>query len=265
MTAKTGIIEEGMAVSSYNVAEALEGTAKTDLPVVTHYLYVCSLVETKDDAAAFFLDEFLTTTASDGTELLRGSRQTELMSYLSDSELVQSGALCHFLIAQIGVFHLHKGTCIAVAACRIVLAETELTGMLGNRTKREATMGGYLVTILCLKAFLKQVVMLRCPEYSFCFRLESCIHSIQFVSVGFLIDFLYLYSLSCSEQAAAVGDEPSKILLVGIYERPGKGCDDGGDAMAAIDSLKGGHHIVGQEYPVPPSCLGITREGFYLR
>ena len=56
MAAKTGIIEEGMAVSSYNVAEALERTAKTDLPVVTHYLYVCSLVETKDDAAAFFLD-----------------------------------------------------------------------------------------------------------------------------------------------------------------------------------------------------------------
>lgn len=135
MAAKTGIIEEGMAVGSDNVAEALEGTAKTDLAVVAHYLYVCSLVETEDDAAAFLLDELLTAAASDGAELLRGSLQSELMSYLSDSESVQSGALCHFLIAKIGVFHLHKSACVTVAACRIVLAQTELTGMFGNRTK----------------------------------------------------------------------------------------------------------------------------------
>ena len=55
-----------------------------------------------------------------------------------------------------------------------------------------------------------------------------------------------------------MGDEPSKIILVGIYERPGKGSDDGGDAMAAIDRLKGGHYIVGQEHPVPSSGVGIT-------
>jgi hypothetical protein len=62
-----------------------------------------------------------------------------------------------------------------------------------------------------------------------------------------------------------VGDEPTKIILVGIYERPGKDCDDGGDAMAAIDCLKGGHYIVGQEHPVAPSVLEITGEGLYLR
>ena len=86
--------------------------------------------------------------------------------------------------------------------------------------------------------------MLWCPEYSFCLRLEGCIHSVQFIFLV-LNRFYYLFCLSCSKQAAAVCDEPSKIILVGIYERPGKGCDDGGDAMAAIDRLKGGHYIVG--------------------
>ena len=241
---KAGIVEEGMAVGSENVTDALERTAKTDLLVITHYLYICTLVETEDDAAALLLDEFLTTTAADVTELFWGSRQSELTGYLYYSELVQSGTLRHFLIGQIGVFHLHEGTCITVAASRIVLAETELAGMLGNRAKREAKMGGYIVEILCLKAFLKYVVMLWCPEYSFCLRLEGCIHSVQFIFLV-LNRFYYLFCLSCSKQAAAVGDEPSKIILVGIYERPGKGCDDGGDAMAAIDRLKGGHYIVG--------------------
>ncbi len=128
MAAKTGIVEEGMAVGCRNVAETFEGTPKTDLLVVAHYLYVCSLVETEDDAAALLLDEFLTAAASDGAELLRGSRQSELTGYLYDGEPVQSGALCHLLIAEIGVFHLHEGACVTVAASRIVLAETELTG-----------------------------------------------------------------------------------------------------------------------------------------
>ena len=70
MAGKAGIVEEGMAVGSKNVTEALEGTTKTDLLVVAHYLYVCSLVETKDDAAALLLDEFLATAAADVTELL---------------------------------------------------------------------------------------------------------------------------------------------------------------------------------------------------
>ena len=42
MAAKTGIVEEGMAVGCGNVAEAFEGTPKTDLLVVAHYLYVPS-------------------------------------------------------------------------------------------------------------------------------------------------------------------------------------------------------------------------------
>ena len=154
MAGKAGIVEEGMAVGSENVTDALERTAKTDLLVITHYLYICTLVETEDDAAALLLDEFLTTTAADVTELFWGSRQSELTGYLYYSELVQSGTLRHFLIGQIGVFHLHEGTCITVAASRIVLAETELAGMLGNRAKREAKMGGYIVEILCLKRSL---------------------------------------------------------------------------------------------------------------
>jgi hypothetical protein len=78
VAAKGGIVEEGMAVGSKNVTETLEGTAKTDLLVVAHYLYVCSLVETEDDAAALLLDELLATAAADVTELLFCALQPEL-------------------------------------------------------------------------------------------------------------------------------------------------------------------------------------------
>ena len=78
MAGKAGIVEEGMTVSSENVTDALEGTAKTDLLVVTHYLYVCSLVKTEDDVAALLLDEFLATAAADVSELLFCALQSEL-------------------------------------------------------------------------------------------------------------------------------------------------------------------------------------------
>ena len=140
MAAKTGIVEEGMAVGCGNVAEALERTTKTDLLVVAHYLYVCSLVETKDDAAALLLDELLATAAADVTELLLSARQSELTGYHTDGFLVKACALGHLLIAKVGVFHQNEGAGIAVASRRTALPQSEPTGVAADCAARTADM-----------------------------------------------------------------------------------------------------------------------------
>ena len=137
---KAGIVEEGMAVGSKNVTEAFEGTAKTDLLVVAHYLYVCSLVETKDDAAALLLDELLATAAANVTKLLFCALQSELTGNSRDGVLIQTGALGHLLVGQVGVFHDDKGSRVAFASRGVLLLQSEPASMTAYGTARAADM-----------------------------------------------------------------------------------------------------------------------------
>ena len=118
MAAETGIIVEGVAVGSDDVTEALQRTTKTDLLMVAHYLYIRFLVKTEDDAAALLLDEFLTAATANLTELLLRALQSELTGDDPDGFSVQTCALCHFLVAEVGVFDQDKGACVAVASRR---------------------------------------------------------------------------------------------------------------------------------------------------
>ena len=125
VAAETGIIVESVAVDSDDVTETLQRTTKTDLLMVAHYLYIRFLVETEDDAAALLLDEFLTAAAADFTELLLRALQSELAGDDPDGFSVQTCALCHFLVAEVGVFDQDKGACVAVASRRGVLSQSK--------------------------------------------------------------------------------------------------------------------------------------------
>ena len=140
VAAETGIIVEGVAVGSEDVTETFEGTAKTDLLVVAHYLYVCSLVETKDDAAALLLDELLATAAANVTKLLFCALQSELTGNSRDGVLIQTGALGHLLVGQVGVFHEDKGARVAVASRGVLLFQSEPACMTAYGTARAADM-----------------------------------------------------------------------------------------------------------------------------
>ena len=183
VTAKGGIIVEGVAVGSYDVAETLEGAAKADFPQVAHHLYVSFLVQPEDDAAALLLHELLATTASDGAVLLWRALQPELTGDYPDRLLVHSGALRHLLIAEVAVFHLYKGACVAVATGRIVLSKSETACMAANSASRAADMRGYLMKIVRMEALLEDVVVLWSPNCSFCGRLEGCIHCVYVVGL----------------------------------------------------------------------------------
>ena len=80
--------------------------------MVAHYLYVRFLVETEDDAAALLLDEFFTAATADFTELFRRTLKSELAGDDPDGFSVQTCALCHFLVAEVGVFDQDKGACV---------------------------------------------------------------------------------------------------------------------------------------------------------
>jgi len=125
VAAETGIIVKGVAVGSEDVTEALQRTTKTDLLMVANNLYIRFLFETEDDAAALLLDEFLTAATANFPELLLRALKSELTGDDPDGFSVQTCALCHFLIAEVGVFDQDKGTCVAVASRRGVLSQSE--------------------------------------------------------------------------------------------------------------------------------------------
>ena len=183
VTAKGGIIVEGVAVGSYDVAETLEGAAKADFPQVAHHLYVSFLVQPEDDAAALLLDEFLAPAASDGMVLLRCALQSELTGNHTYRFLVHAGALCHLLIAEVGVFHQDKRACVAVATGGVKFFKSETAGMAANSAARAADMRGYLMKIVRMEALLEDVVVLWSPNCSFCGRLEGCIHCVCVVGL----------------------------------------------------------------------------------
>ena len=178
MAVKGGFVVEGVVVGSNDVAEALEGAAKTYLPQVAHHLYVRFLVQPEDDTAALLLDEFFAAAASDGAVLLRRALQSELTGNYPDRFLVHAGALRHLLIAEVGVFHLYKGAGVAIAPGRVVLSESKSACMAADSAARASYLRGYLMKIVRMEAFHEDVVVLGSPYCSFCGRLEGCIHCV---------------------------------------------------------------------------------------